>query len=366
MRTPPTGDATGIPVPDRPEQLAQLDYISGDYEQAILQFDELARCSALHPLRRARARRYLSLAYFQTNRFAEAASLPLRDPLTMMMRAFDGPPYRVIPGSFGETSLPFLQHEPWELPRVSIAVNGIRFLAKVDTGGDLFSLPWPEARRLGIEPAATASSWFAGGKRARTGFARLDDLELGGITVANVPVSLNNVDCPVIGTGLLRQFLPTIDYPDGRLTLRQKGTTDGGFPFWLISTHLLVAAGSLNGLPAWFLVDSGLEVDNGSCLAAPESTLTIAGIPIPDRKPVEGISGAGKSRLRLGEFPIAEIALGFTSREGELGVTGIFPRQLTRPLTLGMRLHGLISHNYLKHYRWTIDFDRMRMVLSLS
>lgn len=205
------------------------------------------------------------------------------------------------------------------------------------------------------------------GRRSRIGLARLDDLRLGDLAITDVPVSVNSFDQAVIGIGLLRQFRPTIDYPDGKLILARRGGAEepnGGFPFWLVHTHLLVAAGSLNGVPLNFLVDSGLEVENGACFAAPESTLEKLSISNPTRVRTEGHSGAGTTHLRLGEFPIASISLGPALRRHEAGLTGVFPQQLTRTLPPGIRLHGLISHHFLRHYRWTIDFDRMRMELA--
>jgi hypothetical protein len=38
---------------------------------------------------------------------------------------------------------------------------------------------------------------------------------------------------------------------------------------------------------------------------------------------------------------------------------GVFPPQLAT--AAGFSIHGLVSHGFLRRYRWTIDFTRMTM-----
>ncbi|MDJ0954694.1 MAG: aspartyl protease family protein [Acidimicrobiia bacterium] len=349
-------------------RLASAEYLQGRYDAAISRLMPLIAESALHPVRRSRARQLLSLAYYQANRFAEASELPLRDPLSRLMRSATGPPNRIKWNNAGVVELPFLQTEPWQLPSVAVTVGGRQLTARIDTGGDLFSLPWSLADTLGIVPAATSSGRFAGGRRAKIGYGIAPRLELGGAAIEQVPVSINSFAHPVIGTGLLRQFRATLDFPESRLVLRLR-TDDpisGGFPFVLAGTHFLVARGAVTGWPTYLLVDSGLEATTGAGFVAPDSTLHAAGIEIPAARPVEGMSGAGQTKLAVGEFSVPALSLGNRTRSDVPGLTGIFPRQLARKRTLGFPIGGLVSHNFLRHYRWTLDFDRMRMHLAAS
>lgn len=349
-------------------RLAWADYLRGRYDTAISRLIPLVAESRLQPRLRSRALRLLSLSHYQTNRFAEAAELPLRDPLSRLMRSATRPPNLITWNTAGEVRLPFLQTEPWELPLVSVTVGRHEVPARIDTGGDLLSLPWALADRLGIVPAATRVGWYAGGSRARTGYGIVDQLELGGLAIEHVPISINSFEHPIIGTGLLRQFRPTIDYPGSGLVLRPRNDdrTSVGFPFVLAATHFLVAKGVVNRWATNLLVDSGLEVSNEACFLAPDATLRAAGIEIPSTAPVEGMSGAGKSKLAIGDFSVPALTVGDRTRSDVLGLTGIFPRQLARRRTLGFPLGGLVSHNFLRHYRWTLDFDRMRMQLATS
>ncbi len=346
--------------------LARIDYLEGRYNAAIGGFTKVIGSSRLRPIRRYHARRQLSLAYYQTNQFDLAARLPLRDPISRLMRAFSTEPNRITWGGTVREELPFLQEESWELPRIEVSVNGELMAAKVDTGGDLLSLPWPVAERLGIEPVVTTTGTYAGGHRARTAHGILDRLGLGRVVVGNVPISINAIDHPVVGTGLLRQFAPTFDFPGGKLVLapRSQPNETAVFPFLLAGTHLLIAAGELNGMLMRFLIDSGLEISNGGGFLAPESSLRTVGIEIPKTTPIEGISGAGATKLKMGRFSVRQLGLGHASRGNQVGLTGIFPKQLTRPSTLGFPIDGLVSHNFLRHYRWTIDFDLMGMTLA--
>ena len=255
----------------------------------------------------------------------------------------------------------------WQLPRVAVAANGRKLIGAIDTGGDLFSVPWDVADSLQIEPVATAGGLFAGGRRAGVAWGRLERLALGDLLISNVPVSINSLPYPVIGTGLLRQFCATLDYPGNRLVLDRPGTgprRGDRIPFLLGQTHLLIARGELNGVgPMHFLIDSGLEEDGGAAFAAPAQTLRRADISEPETTRVDGQSGLGKTRLEVGRFDIKTLTLGKTVRHGLKGITGVFPRQLVDSTAVGFPLDGLVSHNFLRHYRWTIDFTTMEMTL---
>ena len=165
------------------------------------------------------------------------------------------------------------------------------------------------------------------------------------------------VEQPVIGTSFLGRFMPTLDYPAARLVLRHRDAEpeDGvGVPFRIAATHLLLVDGDLNGVPMTFLVDSGLRDEQGAAFAAPAATLAAAGIAVPATVPERGNSGAGAVTLELGRFPIPRLAVGPLVQEDVVGLYGAFPPGLGR-------IDGLVSHGFLRHYRWTIDVTRMTM-----
>ena len=81
---------------------------------------------------------------------------------------------------------------------------------------------------------------FAGGKQAEIGFARAASLKIGNVTLKEVPISIlptkrfsggfaggkYTID-GIVGTGVLKQFLATIDYPGERLILRRAMRREG-------------------------------------------------------------------------------------------------------------------------------------------
>ena len=255
--------------------------------------------------------------------------------------------YRIDWPGEHEAVLPFLQDDDWDLPTVEIEIDGETVHAWIDTGGDMLTLP----HAYDIEPLGRFSGTFAGV------YGRVEEVRLGPVTVSAVPVMTAGFERPVIGTGFLSRFLPTIDYPGGRLVLRPRDGEPGegiGVPFRIAATHLMLVDGVLNDAPMTFLVDSGLRDEHGSAFTAPAATLAAAGIAFPATAPERGSTGAGDVTLELGHFPIARLAVGSLVQEDLVGLYGAFPPGLEG-------IDGLVSHGFLRRYRWTIDFTRMTM-----
>ena len=72
------------------------------------------------------------------------------------------------------------------------------------------------------------------------------------------------------------------------------------------------------------------------------------------------MSGAGDTTLELGRFGISRLGLGALVQHDLAGLYGAFPDELCGAAT-GFPIHGLVSHHFLRHYRWTIDFAGMTM-----
>jgi hypothetical protein len=349
--------------------MAELEYLLGDYVTAEMLLHRVVARAGRDVETLADAEAALALVYLQTNRYAEThvlfagiegvVTLPFWD----LMRSFgDTPPYRVEWPEGDAAAAPFVQEADWELPRVAVEIEGRPFEAKIDTGGDLFTLDAATAEVLGIEPVATFTGTFAGGAPGEMGYGRASEIGIGGVTVRDVPVSISGLHQPVIGTGFLRQFLPTIDYPGRRLVLRpRERAPEPGIevPFALALVHLLVVSGQLNDLPATFIVDSGLEDDGGGAFTGSAATLAAAGIALPQTSPRTGESGAGDVTLELGHFPIRLLAVGDLRKEHTRGLYGAFPAEWNE--IAEFRVHGIVSHHFLRDYAWTIDFARMVM-----
>jgi tetratricopeptide (TPR) repeat protein len=365
-------------APDDPhavERLGFIHFLKGEYPQAIERFRQVI---ALRPARRRLMLAYTAFAHYHLRHYAEAAdlldelggaNLLSAEQLRLLAR---WTPYR-IQGSAGTAILPFLQVDP--LPVVEIGVNSRTISVLIDTGAGQLVLDSELAREMGVRPVSSQGvKGAAGGKTAGVSFGMVDSVSLGGTTLGKVPVWVlptrmfssdfgRTID-GILGTEVLMQFLPTLDYPGKRLILRPRNGTGAaeaearrakaGITFVIEGIHYLYAPCVINGgKPVLMYFDSGLADDHGAAMALNGSALADLGIQKPslDQEGV-GIGGAFKhgyvetDSVRVGS--LEQRNLKATCRDGE--------GQLLKPA--GYRSYGLISHHFLKRYRWTIDFDR--------
>jgi hypothetical protein len=116
-----------------------------------------------------------------------------------------------------------------------------------------------------------------------------------------------------------------------------------------------LAEGQLNSAAAeMFFIDTGLA---GFAFTAPESTLRAAGLAIPPL----GADKGGVGQSAAGEFRIASLRLGSHVRDNLKGLYGPFPPQLEQGL--GVRIGGLVSHQFFRRYAVTFNFRRMSLEL---
>jgi len=258
------------------------------------------------------------------------------------------------------TSLKFVVADP--LPVVQVKVNGgdsVYFL--IDTGGPEVVLATDFASKLGLESIKGGQGTLAQGKKATIEYSRIASLTLGDFLIRNLPANLLPLPeisgykiSGILGTELLYHFLPTLDYPAGRLILRKKSkkldrqfTRGIVIPFWLAGDHYMVAWGRVNQAPELLLVDTGFA---GGGFLCPQSTLKQAGIAV---QPQEG--------QPLSPFVVDDLVLADAHQQKIHGLTGVFPPSLENQF--GFRIGGLISHEFFKPYVVTFDFERMRIIL---
>jgi hypothetical protein len=211
----------------------------------------------------------------------------------------------------------------------------------------------------------TDKGTFAGGKQAPIGHGVIGSLQIGDLTLRNLPVEVLDVSnfksetgdpvCGVIGTGLLSRFVATIDYPKGRLLLEPAGTQHSGgqtVRIWLAGDHYVLAMGQINGGPRQlFLLDTGLA---GGGFAAPDSTLAASGIA-PAGTAITGQGGGGT--IQAQPFVVNTLALGTAVQHQVAGFAGVFPPPLEH--AFGTHIAGLISHQFFRSYALTFDFKNM-------
>ena len=146
----------------------------------------------------------------------------------------------------------------------------------------------------------------------------------------------------------------------------QREVAEGGginIPFILEGTHFMIVKGAVNGKEGMtFFLDSGLDDPDASILLQKEA-LNYAGVKLQDGERYildddkGGLGGGGFAVTRLS---IDSVSVGALNQKGLIGLYGLLPEALYFTES-GMILDGFISHQFLKHYKWTIDFDSMLM-----
>ncbi|MBS1718000.1 MAG: retropepsin-like domain-containing protein [Armatimonadetes bacterium] len=280
-------------------------------------------------------------------------------------------PYQTA--AFKEVHVPFVRTDP--LPVVKVSINGkepVFFI--IDNGGGELIVDKQYVESLGVKNYGEETGAFAGGKKAAHGQGIVDTVELGGLKVSNVPVSLastaayimvggGNKISGIIGTTFLSQFRFTLDYPKGELVLQPRNSKfkplagSVSMPIWLGADHLILATGTVNkSAPMLMLVDTGLALQ-GYGLALAKSTLDEIGYK--PKGTAEGVGGGGK--VSFSQFDLESASLGDV-RCGKIGaLAGVFPPSLENGQ--GYRIGGLVSHEFFKPYRVTFDLAEMKLYL---
>jgi Aspartyl protease len=340
---------------------------------------EVALSAALEGGTRGPAVPLLAETFYRLDEFEPAARWfrhSSRESMARKLESFAGDkPYDLKPNR--TVSVRMLQVDP--LPVVRARVNDRaegNFL--LDTGGAELYLDSEFAERVGAIRFGPEEGVFAGGKRAAYQHGRIDGFRLGGLNVGNVPVHIVSLGHlrgiagrkrihGIIGTVFLYHFRSTLDYLSGRLVLeprdRRGAHSNTGrarrvvpVAFGLDGDHFMVARGAVNRSSTLLFIDSGLAGGGFTC---PAYTMERAGIPIPEGRVVEGQGGGGSVKAR--RFVVESIELGRARQDKIIGWYGIFPPFLEHEF--GYRIGGLLSHGFLRNYRFTLDFDAMRLYL---
>ena len=361
---------------------ARTALLTMDLRRAERLYGRLAAIAEQGSERAVAALRGLVMVYYHSGQFGKARELEFPvdsgeqsgSSLVQFMTAFEGNPYVSRWVSDEKVAhLPFTNDitQPGSLPEVRVTVNGESVLLTLDTGGDRLYLDVSVAEKSGIRCLLMSQARYAytRGELVDEPWGVADRVELGGVILENVPtvVAQWKANGPttdgVIGTAILKQFLSTIDYERGEITLRPRGESGATsqakvvagrdlvrIPFYLASTHLMFAKGSINSYENLnFFLDSGLAATMPLIIL--DETRELLDLP---RNEIEGtpyywspIESHGLNGLLAG----ASQALGNVLIEGN------------NYRSQGFFWDALISHQYLWRLgSWTIDFDTMSYI----
>jgi hypothetical protein len=358
------------------ERLAFIDFFTCRYPEAIAGFAAVAQAD---PSRRDLMLAYTTFAQYLTGDYAGVVTtMETLGPVNVLnvdqVRAMSHqPPYRIEPGAADQVVLPFLQSDP--LPVVEIEVNSHEASVLIDTGAAQLILDPEFANEVAVKPTSSQEvRGFAGGTSAPVSYGMAQSVSLGGIGMGNVPVwvlptrtfspDLGRRIDGVLGTEVLMQFLPTLAYRDAQLVLRLKTeenraavrTAKAGaiVPFIIDGIHYMYGPCYINGKgPALTYFDSGMADDHGAALRLSGAALDDLHLSRPALSE-RGVGGGGA--FEYGYVDIESIRVGSLVQHGLKATYSGGEGSLLS--AAGYKKYGLLSHNFLKHYNWTIDFER--------
>ena len=325
----------------------------------------------------------LAEAYYRRDDFQRAAPLfrgidkiAMADKLQYLS---DKVPYQ-IESDADVTSVEFVQTDP--LPIVKMRINGSEeALFLIDTGGWELGIDSELAEEAGAKKFGKRMATYAGGKQAAIYDGTVDQVEIGGFKIKNVPVNIS--DSPkmaaamlgvpirgVIGTVFLYHFIFTFDYPNGKLILQRKTEENMKkmksqiqskdnivVPFWMAGDHFIVARGTVNKSGSiLFFVDTGMA---GGGFTGSDRTVKEANIQLPEES-LEGVGGGGKVMIK--PAVVDELSLGDAKEKNVMGLFGAF-NNTGLEYMFGFRIGGIISHGFFRPYRLTFDFTTMNLIL---
>ena len=306
-------------------------------------------------------------------------------PLDMMKAFGNDTPYEMDWHGQEEAIVPFVTVDP--LPVVPIEVNGVRLNAVIDTGAPMLLVEETMVSDIGIETLAKDIGEGAAGAD-EIAYGKADSVNIGGVSIQNVPILISSVygftgfydDIDIhaiIGTNFLQQFMPVMDYASGELVLIPR-TEEGKMrtnqllenekvleeiPFAMAVTHYMYAKGSVNGHENLnMFIDTGLPDEIGEAVIVSKPSMDMLGIPIPNLSPMpEDKGGLGAEGYESGTFELTSYGLGSLRQTNGLGVYDTSDVVSVLTNGIGIMSDALISHRFVKQYKWFMDFDNMTM-----
>ncbi len=149
---------------------------------------------------------------------------------------------------------------------IPLKINGHDETAMFDTGGS-FIVSTEAASTLGLKARGAFEVGGNGSSSVNGGMARADTVQIGGMTLkkpvfTTIPYFDGEGGEPVAGAELLDRFVIAINYDDDTMTLTRPEAfhysgTGIVVPFKYHDGHMPVVAGSVDGIPGTFTIDTG-------------------------------------------------------------------------------------------------------------
>jgi Flp pilus assembly protein TadD len=235
----------------------------------------------------------------------------------------------------------------------------------LDTGAERTGISRVTARRAGVATVTTTLTAGVGvGSVRRLDLGRADRIEIGSLTIRNVPVAIRNPAPNAMPRWQAESFSPialglsmVVDYARREVVLaRSLPESTASIRLPMRVNRLPMVRGLLNSThPAYFVVDTGGELISISAETATSLAMTPAR-RIPLR--VYGLSGWDPDA-----FLLPGVDLNFD--QIEYRKVGLAVLNLRAPsVLLGFQLGGIVGHEFLSDYRVAMDLERSELRLS--
>jgi len=270
------------------------------------------------------------------------------------------------------------------VPLVRVQLNGQRLVFALDTGVADLLLDASTARRCGVlmQPEQSTIPWS--GTRVAVRNALVQRLELGGLRFERIPAGVTSLRrwsleanpgaeriAGIIGLNLLARFTPTLDYKKGVLILRRAPTEGGSgraatfgaqalrVPFEVWGEREITVHGSLNGGRRMALA---LVTGVPNCgVGAPPEVFEEVGIKAGKAARAVQSASTWLQGARWTAVTVPAVTVGPVAWDKLPGCAGAFdPSELWRH---GVRRDGMLSSEFLRGRRVTIDWEKRELVL---
>jgi len=343
---------------DRPAEAESL-LVGADTSDAVTAYDLFA----------ARVRRGEYHAAAEMTPFVN-----LEGRRAQLERLAERAPYEITKGP-AQATVPFVRGYPIVLVRASI--NGQRVIMAVDTGASDLILDEQAFRTCKVQSVPGQSTTFWTGSRAAVQHAIVQRLDLGGFRIENCPAGVMKLArwslevnpqsekvAGVIGLNLLRKFRPTIDFKQDKLELRRPdaawkpGDDAIKVPFQIWGESELTVYGSLNQSRTMALVvQSGVP---GCGLGLPNEVADEIGVRAGTMSKLVKGAGSFLQGRPWAQTTVPSVSVGQESRDKvPCWIGALAPAEMWRH---GVRCDGLLSHDFFRDRRVTIDWAAHQLV----
>jgi hypothetical protein len=259
-----------------------------------------------------------------------------------------------------------------DVPRIDIKVNKTRGVsAIVDSGAVLSIISRNFALLLPVRRLGTFEGTFSGllGEPITVEFGILDSVQIGRLTIANVPVAIMPDDKMrflvagkkefkmdfLLGANLLKEFRVDLDYRRSQAAFTHLTSADrrpAADQNLFMEQFRPVVRGTINR-KGWYM----FVLDTGSEVTFLNQT-QLASLPIPLATPkvhnatLQGLGGARKRGEK-----VENVEIGIDKWGGVFRNIPMYEPAKDDPTS------GIVGENFLKNFIVTIDFGRMRVDL---